>query len=221
MAIISKETPKGLVLVIPGLALWPKLTEPDTHFDKEGVFRTKLILTGADKDALEDILLTLREEAVQNAVSEAKSKGKAIKADKVKLADLPLTELTDKETGEGTGDYAISCKCKASGVSKDGRKWDRKVPLFDARGTLISPSDAPEIWNGSSLKVNVLAKSFYVPALGAGASLQLKGVQIITLATAGQDASSFGFEAEDGYVADSASSAPFEPTSPAAGEEDF
>lgn len=220
MTIISKETPKGLTLVIPGRALWPKLTEPDTHFDKEGVFRTKLILAPEDKEALEEILASLRDEAVQKAVEEAKSKGKAVKADKVKLADLPLTELTDKDTGEGTGEFAAGCKCKASGVSKDGRKWDRKVPIFDARGSLIA--DVPEIWNGSRLKVNVLAKPFYVPSLGAGASLQLKGVQIIELATAGQDAASFGFGEEEGYVAEAGDAAPFEITDMADnGEKDF
>ncbi len=222
MAIISKETPKGLTLVIPGRALWPKLTVPDTHFEKEGVYRTKLILSPEDKETLEAILTTLRDEGVAKAVDEAKAKGKAIKPDKVKLADLPLTELTDKETGEGTGELAVSCKRTASGVAKDGRAWKCKVPLFDAKGNAIA--DPPEIWNGSRLKVNVLAKSFYVSALGAGASLRLQGVQIIELAAAGRDAASYGFEAEDGYDAEGGSGGdPFEPSAPACapGEEDF
>lgn len=199
MAIKKIENKKGLALVIRGRALWPKLTQPDTRFDADGVYSTKVILDDADVPMLNEILEDVRAQAVANAVAEAKEKGKVLKAEKVKLVDLPLGELEDKDTGEGTGEYSVSCKLKAVGKTREGKMYTRKVALFDAKGEPIK-GDAPEIWNGSIINVNVMVSPYYVPALGAGAKLTLKGVQIIELVQGGErDADSYGFNAEDGY----------------------
>jgi len=201
MAIIKKETSKGVELTLKGRSLWAKLTEPDFHFDKEGTYSTKLILTDDDRDELQEILDAIQEQAVQIAVDEAAKKRQKLKPENVKRADLSLKELIDKETGEGTGEWAYNCKCKASGVTKEGREWARKVPLYDAKAQFITNTRGLEIWNGSILKVSIRLTPFFTSGLGAGVKTQLLAVQILELASGGRDASSFGFGAEeDGFA---------------------
>ena len=205
MAVISKETSRGLTLVLSGEALFPKLTEPETKFNPEGVYTTKLILSDDDATRLYSILEELRDVAVEEVFQEIKSKKPKMADDKIresiKVVDLPLSELTDKETGEGTGQRAVTVKCKASGVNKKtGKPWKRKVPLFDSKGHPVK-QEGLEIWSGSRLRVNALAYSFNVPALGVGISLTLEAAQILSLSNGSRNATSFGFaEEEDGWI---------------------
>lgn len=203
MSIIYTETPKGTYLVIRGRAIWPKITKPDTKFTPEGAYSCKLALSAEDKDALQAILEEAQQVGVQMAVEEAAKKGKKVAADKVKLADLPLVELLDKETGEGTDEYAVSAKAKASGTRKDGSTWTRAVKIFDAKLKPVNP-ETVEIWSDSVLAMRVQLRPFYVPALGAGVSLRLEAVQILTLNSGGdRDGASYGFgEEEDGWSPD-------------------
>ncbi len=217
MALIqSRDSKDRLTLVITGRALYPKLTRPDTKYKAVGEYGTKIVLDSDDVETLQEILEEARQAGVQMAVAEAKEKGKVVKADKVKLADLSLTELTDKE-GEPTGEWAVNVKAPASGTTKDGRAWARKIPLFDAKAKPIANPGTLDIWSGSLLRVNCWVKPFYTAALGAGASLRLVGVQILELATGGsRDADSLGFGAEDdGYEYGEQTEPgtdPFEPT---------
>jgi len=200
MSITVTETSKGTYLNIRGRAQWPKLTTPDTHFDAAGVFSTKLILTEEDRAELQTLLEDAQEQAVQIAVDEAATKGRKVKPETIKRVDLPLQEIVDRETGEGTGEWVVSTKCKASGTTKDGRSWARKVPLYDSK---TKPIENPklEIWSGSVLNCRVLVKPFYTAGLGAGVSLPLQGVQILQLASGARTAADMGFGAEeDGYA---------------------
>lgn len=212
MAIIQKQTPKGTILIIKGRALWPKLIEPDTKFKAEGEYTTKLILSDDDATELRDILENAQAAAVAAAIEEAAAKGKRLRAEKIKQADIPLKELEDRETGEPTGEWAVNVKCKASGTNKAGKAWQRKVPLFDAKGTPIPEDAKPEIWNGSILKVNCTINPFYTDMAGAGNSLRLTAVQIIELSSSVKDAGAYGFDAEDGYTSEPGAD-PFGPAS--------
>lgn len=202
MAILVTETSKGLNLNIRGRAQWPKLTTPDTHFDAAGVYSTKLILTDEDRAELAAILEEAQEQAVQMAIDEAAKKGRKLKPESVKRVDLPLQEVVDRETGEGTGEWTVGTKCKASGTTKDGRSWARKVPLFDSKGNPLKNPDKVEIWSGSMLNARVLVKPFFSAGLGAGVSLPLLGVQILQLAGGARTAADLGFGAEEGGYED-------------------
>ena len=117
-----------------------------------------------------------------------------------KVAEPPFFDELDDE-GQETGRVVFKFKMKAKVNTKDGRTIEMSPKLFDASGTLMS--DVDSIWGGSTLRVSADLVPFYVGfAVGAGVSARLKAVQIIDLKTGGgANASSFGFEATEGYSA--------------------
>ena len=93
---------------------------------------------------------------------------------------------------------------KASGVRKsDGKPWTRQPAIFDGQGNYIPSDRRPQIGGGTEGKVSFELSGFYTTLVGAGVSLRLQGVQILSLVEfGGGSAESHGFEAEaDAYVA--------------------
>ena len=75
-------------------------------------------------------------------------------------------------------------KMKATGKNKKTNEaFSQKPALFDAEKNPFPQSQS--IWGGTKGKVAFRAKGYYVPALGAGVTLQLKAVQIIDLVEGG------------------------------------
>jgi hypothetical protein len=181
---------KKELIQLRGIASFPWLNTPDTKFEPDGVFRTKVRMP---VEAATPIIERL-EEIVEATVAEEQQKKKG---KKVKRTDLPWQFLTD-EDGEPTGDVEFSTKIKASGTREDGTKWTRKLAVFDARA---KPCDA-KVGAGSELIVSVEPRGFFVPALGAGVSLRLEGVQVLKLVEfGGKSADALGFTAhDDGYT---------------------
>ncbi|WP_079211876.1 hypothetical protein [Brucella pituitosa] len=197
-----------------GTAVYPKLTTIDygtkDYPKPDGEYSVKLRMS---KDEAEDMLdrknkdgVTLREIHAQ-AIEEGHTEfAKLPVASRKKLGSLtenPLyTEVYDKETEEPTGDVEFKFKRKASGTRKDGKKWEAKPDLFDAKGRKLGKG--VEIWGGSTLKVAFEASPYFVSGQGsAGLSLRLQASQVIDLVSNGQrDASGYGFEAEEGYEYD-------------------
>lgn len=185
-----------------GVFSWPKLIEPDygskEHPDPDGSYKVQLILSNEQAHKLIKQLQPEFDKAIE-AGREAFAKLPV--ANRKKLGDLKVadfyTEVYDKETEEPTGDYIFKFKTKASGI-KDGKKWERKVPLFDAKGTPVKNIKA--IWGGTEGKVSFSASPYFVAGQGtAGLSLRLEAVQILKLSAGGaRSASEFGFGEEDG-----------------------
>lgn len=176
-----------------GRAIFPRLNEPDTKFNEDGVYTVTLALEGEEAQAMIEVIEEAKKEAMAMAKKQIKGKKKP------KEADLPYFEVLD-ENEEETGEIGFKFKMKASGVSKKtGKRWERRPALFDAKTKRIN-ADTTQIWGGSIIKVSYTADPYYVPALGAGVSLRLEGVQVIELVTAGgKSASDLGFGEEDGY----------------------
>lgn len=196
---------KNDLIVSPaGRALYPKLTEPDTKFKEAGEYSVKLILPEADAMPLLAKCREMQQQAVEEELEKQIAKNPKMNPEKIrekiKLADLPVKPHEDPETGEETGDYVVTFKMTASGVSrKTGKEWTRRPALFDAKGKPVKNPDKLQIWSGSVLKVAYNADPFCT-AIGAGVSLRLEAVQIIELVSGGQrDAAGYGFGEEDGY----------------------
>lgn len=183
-----------------GRAIYPKLNEPDTKFKEEGEYTVNLALSGDDAQSMIEVI----EEAKKEALAMAKKKIKGKK--KPKEADLPYFEVLDEDENE-TGEIAFKFKMKASGVSKKtGKRWERRPPIFDAKTNKIDP-EKTMIWGGTMMKVSYTVSPYYVPALGAGVSLRLEGVQVIELVSGGgASASDLGFGEEDGYETEASAS---------------
>lgn len=185
-----------------GIAVYPKLSVPDTKFKALGEYTTKLILTDEEAQPIIDKYeaeLAAHFEAVKAELMKGDGKDKA-KAKSLKMApDKPFKPEFDDE-GEPTGNMVFNFKMPAR-VAREGKPdLILKPDVFDAAGKQLAK--VPEMWSGSRIKVGAEFRPFNT-AIGVGLSLRLKGVQIIELKQGGsRDASSYGFGAEEGYAAE-------------------
>ena len=179
---IGVVTPKGT-------AIYPHLTQPDTKFNALGEYKVSLAIDEAEAAPIvEDIEQAL--EQAKKMIPQGKPK---------KMAEPPYFNEVDND-GQETGRIVFKFKMKAKINTKDGRTIEMSPKLFDAQGRLIN--DLESIWGGSTLRVSADLVPYYVATTGAGVSARLKAVQIIELKTGGgSNASSFGFEATEGYTA--------------------
>lgn len=173
-----------------GVAGYTFLTRPDTKFKEEGEYRIQLTLTDeAFNEKLAGVLEAELAKSVEAAKADPKNKGK-----KIREADLPVKYLDD-------GSVQLNIKCKAKVIGrKDGKVYDLKPVLFDAKGSRIQGD--PKVGSGSVVKVAFEIRPYYTALVGAGISLSLQAVQIIELKSyEGGSASGFGFDEEEGYEA--------------------
>lgn len=202
---------------VRGTASFPRLNEPDTKFDAAGVFNTKLILSAEAAAPLVARFDKMRADEIARQAEIAQGK-------KPMVNDHPLNPEYD-ESGAETGNWVLSCKMKASGISKKtGKAWSRQVPIFDSKGkpTSIRVVGGSEIiCSIEPITYAVAGKEKGKPTVTCGVSLRLEAVQLIRTSGA-RDASGFGFgEVEGGYVAeDNAGAAPKEDAADASTEED-
>ena len=174
-----------------GVAVYPKLVEPSTKFSPDGVF--ELNLRFDDESLAKQVSAKVREFSKAAYEYHCKDQGKP----KLKVAPFPTTETDD-------GKLLLKTKLKHKITRKDGTTFEQRPAIFDARGNVLKGDSIPRVGGGSVVKACVEVYDYYTPALGAGVSLRLRGVQIITLVEYGDggDASSMGFTSEeDGYVA--------------------
>lgn len=169
---------------------YPKLITPDTTYNPDGEFKVQAVMEAADAQDLADKLDGLLAKHKESLKSQAPTQ-------KFKLADLPWAF----DTVDGLACVVIKCKMKAAGVDRDGKPWSRKPALFDAKGKPVTDRDSlKSMWSGTVGRVSFMATPFYSPAIGAGITLRLQAVQIISLVESGGDASSHGFGEEDGWT---------------------
>ena len=104
-----------------------------------------------------------------------------------------------KDEAEEDKTYVIF-KLRAHVTPRTGAPFDQKPVLFDAKGNQINK----EIGDGSTIRVAFEASSFYTATVGAGLTLRLKAVQVLSLVPVDETSFGFfGFVQEDGYVDDS------------------
>ncbi len=187
---MARRTKKLLTTAV-GVAVWPHLNSPDYEYDEGGVYQVKLRLSGEDAEKFEAFCAAQQKEAAAEAKAEGKFKGRG----KVPLADLPFKEDED-------GNKLFNFKMKATGTTRGGEKFTRSPKLFDASG---QPCNDARVGGGSVIRVSFEPYRYYSKLVGgAGVSLRLEAVQIITLEewTSGRDAEGYGFEATDGFSVD-------------------
>jgi len=198
------KAPKRTTYTAPkGVLSWPKLTTPDTKFKPEGEYSVGLVLPANSPEA--QAFKKKIDAAAAESLAAAKANAKnPAEAKRWETKYVPYKMLEDKETGEPTGEIEFKFTMKASGVSKKtGKPWTRKPALFDARGTALG--EGIEVGGGSvAIIAYQLAPYSQTPQSGASVKLALEAVQILELRTYGQkNASAFGFQAQDGFTADS------------------
>ena len=166
-----------------GEFVYPHLNKPDVRFNEAGEY--KLTLKVPQKEALSMVTLIDKELDACIAKVEKEKKGK-----KVKQAPKPY-KIED-------GFAFFKFKMKATGVNRKTKEsFSQKPALFDSNKNPFPQSTS--IWGGTKGKVAFNVKDYFVPALGAGVTLQLIAVQIIDLVEGGGKQGDL-FDKEDGYT---------------------
>lgn len=156
-------------------AVYPHLTEPDTKFDPEGVYRTKFSLP-ADEAA--DLIAKL--EGIRDAFAEEQD-AKIRKT--YTIADVCEVELDDE--GDETGNVIFTAKMKAKVTTKAGKTFEQAPALFDSANNRLE-TDGLKLWGGSKLRINADVVPYAMASSKQiGVSLRLKAVQIVELVSGG------------------------------------
>ena len=162
-----------------GSAVYPKLINPDTKFNPDGVFSCKLIVSEDDYNAFRAQLNPLIEQEYnKHCIATGK--------DKIKRAVEPVRINDD-------GEYEINAKQTAKTTTKQGDVLEFKIALYDADVKPIT--DEPNIGSGTKMKLSVQPYFWNVSALGFGYTLRLKAAQIIELVEYNGDGNVFSKEA--------------------------
>lgn len=181
---------------------YPKLIEPETKFNPEGVYKVTALIEAVEGDAVATALDELLNRHKDSLKAQAPTQ-------KFKLADLPW----GFEEIDGTAYFVVKTKMKASGIDRDGRRWTSQPALFDAKGKPVTDRDALKgMWSGTVGKVSFEAQPFYQAAIGAGITLRMKAVQVISLVEGGGSAESYGFGEEDGWSPSTSEEVPWDAT---------
>lgn len=184
-----------------GKALWPHINEPDTKFDEDGVFTISLVLP--DEEA-QPLIERLEERYGEEYGSFCRERKKT----SLKEADKPWQAETDEE-GNLTGNSILRFKMKA----KTAKGIEQRPLIFDAKKRPMTEV----IGGGSQIKVAFEPSCWFVPALGVGISLRLRGVQVIKLMQPrGSSPESMGFDEEEGF--ETAAAMLDEPTGDSSGD---
>ena len=188
-----------LTKVLRGKALWAKLFEPDTKFDANGIYSISLTLPEADAAAMCEEL-----DNMCSAKFDEEVKNKPALKNQLSIQD-PYTPVYDRETGDATGEVEFKFKLKAKVNTRDGRTFEQKVAVVDAKRTPMT--DEIAVGNGSDVKVAFEPMPYMVSGTKkVGVSLRLKAVQVIELVEYGSPAASV-FDEEDGFTANATSPA--------------
>lgn len=180
------------MLVIKGNALWAKVFEPDTRYVPEGEYSIQVSVPETQAAEVCEQLENMAQAKLSEVVKE-QPKLKAV------LSTRTPFDLDTDEAGNPTGNILFKTKMKARVKSRDGRVYEQKPAVVDAKRTPMDGSQL--IGNGSLVKVAVEPVPYMMQSTKqVGVTLRLKAVQIINLVEYGKTATSI-FEEEDGFVA--------------------
>ncbi len=117
------------MLYIKGKAMWAKVFEPDTRFDKDGgSYSTQVLVPETEAQGLCEQLEEMVNAKLQRAVKE-QPKLKAV------LSTRPVYEVDTDDMGNPTGDLIFKTKLKARVTSRDGRTFEQKPDVVEAKRT--------------------------------------------------------------------------------------
>lgn len=184
----NKKTFQSVTTPIGSLR-YPALIEPDTRFDAEGTYQTRIVIDAGDAaDAFEEVLVNALTSAFQD--HQQKSGGKKLKA----MTSKPWERDED-------GNLVVKAKLAAQVNTKSGKSWTQRPALFDSKGQRLQ-LEGLRIGSGTTARLALEIHDYNSPLNGVGITLRLRGVQVIELREPStRTASDFGFGSEEsGFV---------------------
>ena len=173
-----------------GVAVYPRLNEPDYKFKPEGEFSVTLRLT---EEAARPLIDALESQLDGWHAEESKVRRKP----NLRKAPLPVKPAYD-EDGNETDEWDFKFKMKYQVTTQSGKSWEQRPKLYDSE---LQGYTGGTIGGGSKLAVNFVPATYYTPALGCGVTLRLNAVQVVELSeyTPRNTTESLGFQKQDGY----------------------
>lgn len=166
-----------------GTAVFPALYRPDTKFDELGVYKADFKLSADEAAPYIDQIQKYAKGHMGKALPKAKN---------------PCFEMILDEDGEETGEVLFKARVKNKLRRSDGKLWDRRPLLIDAKKNDL-PTDANP-WGGSVIRVQVEVNMGDKPKKFI--NLQPMMVQVIEMVTGGSKGDASAFDEEEGYEAD-------------------
>jgi hypothetical protein len=210
----------------PGVAKWPHLITPDTTFNKNGVYTTKLTWSPEEFDSMDikKIIDELIDAHYEKTIDGLKPK----QIERV-FKQYPYSDDLDEEKEE-TGLVALNFKSNASFKNKAGETISLKPIIFDAAGNQLKRR--VNIGNGSVLCIKTTIKPYSmdsevldggkkVKIKNVGVTLYIGAVQIRELVEYGADAAGMGFDTDGEALATGEDFEPGDETPADDGEGDF
>jgi hypothetical protein len=167
------DDPRFEVFTTPvGELVYPWLTKPDTRYDPDGVFQTKLLLPfELAQDFIAKLDGVLEDYIQTQDIKKQKSYNKA---------DVYEDELD--EDGNPTGNVLFKFKLKAKVVPREGDPWEQKVTCVHAADG--SAVDMP-IYGGTMARLRgQIVPYALASARQFGLTLRMKACQVHELVTA-------------------------------------
>jgi hypothetical protein len=196
MAETSKRPKAPEFTTPPGLARYPRLSDPDTRFDPDGRYKVELRWPA---EKIEPFKAKIDKLIADAFAAWKKDHKKEVADEDFKLQKSIFKQVKDDE-GEPTGEVSLNVAMKAVVRWKDkatGQEKSRaqRPVVVDAKG---KPTKA-EPWSGSTLAVRfAIDPDYWAGQKKFGASVKMIGVQIVKLVQGGErTAESMGFETYD------------------------
>ena len=207
---MSNNEKKIMAKTPVGTAIYPHLLTVDDYQLKEHgkrEFNTSLRLApSAERDTFQALIDITSKQAYDDVLSELSSgDGKAKKLAKEFEVHTPYAYAVDDE-GDDTDDIVFKFKCLGGGTDKQGKDWEKELPVFDSLGQPImgEARKSMRLWGGSRISVACQLIPFAAKGLKkAGVSLRLQAVQVVEAKGGDDNGAGFGFGViEGGYKAD-------------------
>jgi hypothetical protein len=171
-----------------GVAVYPRLNEPDYKFDPAGQFSVTVRVGAEEGQKLKDKL---------DAKLDAWHKSQMKERRKPQLNRAPLTikPATDDD-GNETGELDFKFTMKHNVTTQTGKSWVQHPKLYDSQGKGFTGAS---IGGGSKLVVNFVPAPYFTPTMGCGLKMRLNAVQVVELVEYKKaGAESLGFDVHEG-----------------------
>ena len=171
-----------------GVAVYPRLNEPDYKFDPAGQFSVTVRVGAEEGQKLKDKL-----DAKLDAWHAQQKKER--RKPQLKRADLTIKPACDDD-GNETGELDFKFTMKHNVTTQTGKSWIQRPKLYDSQGKGFTGAT---IGGGSKIVVNFVPAPYFTPTMGCGLKMRLNAVQVIDLVEYQKmGAESLGFAVHEG-----------------------
>ena len=153
-----------------GVAVYPRLNEPDYKFDPAGIFSVTVRVAAEEGQALKDKLDAKLDTWHKSQIKERRKP-------QLKRADLTIKPALDDD-GIETGELDFKFTMKHNVTTQTGKSWVQRPKLYDSQGKGFTGA---AIGGGSKIIVNFVPAPYYTPTMGCGLKMRLNAVQVVEL----------------------------------------